>query len=342
MATERSNSVDVMKALAALLIINSHLGSFHSRSWMAVDGLLGNSIFFFTTGFTLAGSLRRDPSQSLWSFLWKRLSRLYPGVWIVMFLLPPMTVEWSPSVAPWFLLYPTKFTFLFTVVPAYPVYYFFVRSPGLSHHLAKAAAFLIAAGCFTKWLYLFQSGNGGFVWGDNNNAPWNLHFWGVMLLGAWFARPDNRERRAIPAGGSLRLALLAVLSFVIYLALRVMALSFMADSLGPAIQSLAVMAMPMATVLIAIAMKVLDQPPFAAWCRSGIIATAITFLATNTWETYLVHEGIARWHFVSSAAWPLGLVLVFVLTFALAPVLRMITARLLQAPNRRAPLTSRR
>lgn len=339
MATERSNGIDVMKALAALLIINSHLESFHSRSWMAADGLLGNSIFFFTTGYTLAGSLRRDPSQSLWSFLWKRLSRLYPGVWIVMFLLPPEPTQWSWAEAPGLILYPTLFTFVHVIVPAYPMYYYLLRSRCMSRHLATIAVLLIGSGCVTGWLHTSQADSTSVAWSGLGSVAWTPHFWGTMLLGGWVAQ-KSRAPGSRPSSGML--ILLSVLAYGIYIGLRVMALGAMSARVGHQIQSLAVLAMPMALVVIVTWLSLLEAGGLSRLLRLPWIAGTVAFLAAHSWETYLVHEGIARWHFVSTAVWPLGLVLVFVLTFALAPVLRMITSRSLQASNRLVQPSSRR
>lgn len=339
MAGARSNTIDVLKALAALLIINSHLESFHLRPWMAADGMFGNSIFFFTTGFTLVGSLQRHPDQKFGEFMWKRLSRLYPGLWIVMLLLPPEQVEWSLARVPHLMLYPTLFTFVLVIVPAYPLFFFIVRSDRLRAHLGTLAALLIATGCFIKWRHSLQASGPGFVWGDRDNGPWTLYFWGTMLLGAAQARS---LRGPSSAGDTMRLGISAVGLYAIYVAFRVMALSSMTDRLGHQVQSLAVLAMPMAAVVIAVWLRFFDQPRVSRWFRSASIASIIAFLAANTWETYLVHEGIKQWSFVYSARWPFGLIMLFGLTFVLSPMLRRITTSLVPAEkggNRKPQIT---
>src|SRR4051794_14227820 len=110
MSSTRSIGIDTLKAAAALLIINSHLERMYQRPWMAADGMLGNTIFFFTTGITLAGSLKRRPDEAFGQFLWKRLSRLYPALWIALLLVPPLPMHFSP-VRPFVrdFLYPTPF-----------------------------------------------------------------------------------------------------------------------------------------------------------------------------------------------------------------------------------------
>ena len=163
----RLNEIDVLKSFAALLIINSHLEMFHLRPWMSADGMLGNTLFFFTTGFTLTGSLRRNPSQSMAAFLWKMLVRLYPGLWIVTLLMPALPFD-SSSRGELFavLLYPTEFTFVQFIVPMYPVLYVIVRLRIEANKLGMLAGALVGIGCLMGWLNLAAWPGPGIPWSD--------------------------------------------------------------------------------------------------------------------------------------------------------------------------------
>ena len=73
--------INVLKALATILITNSHYGKIWPISAMAMGGLLGNVIFFAVSGFCLCNI--RLPFHK-WYL--KRISRIYPTLWIVSVL----------------------------------------------------------------------------------------------------------------------------------------------------------------------------------------------------------------------------------------------------------------
>jgi peptidoglycan/LPS O-acetylase OafA/YrhL len=69
----------LMLALAAWIIVNSHLEQFYPYRWLAADGLLGNTMFFFLSGFGVQSSLLRS-RQEFTGFAIRRIVRLYPSV----------------------------------------------------------------------------------------------------------------------------------------------------------------------------------------------------------------------------------------------------------------------
>jgi peptidoglycan/LPS O-acetylase OafA/YrhL len=77
----------ILQCLAALLIANSHLEGLYPRSWMAADGLIGNSLFFFLSGFGLMKSGQKS-NRSFLNYYLRRIARIYPALWLVMFLFP--------------------------------------------------------------------------------------------------------------------------------------------------------------------------------------------------------------------------------------------------------------
>lgn len=323
MVTQRSNAIDVLKALAAVLIINSHLEDLHLRPWMSVDGLLGNSIFFFTTGFTLAGSLIRNDSQAFGSFLWKRLSRMYPGVWIVTLLMPGEPLYWSGTGAIHLLVYPTLFTFVTLILPAYPIFFLLVRSPQLRPHLGALAKLLVIIGCIVAWQQTSQMKAPGVPWGEVTKLAWMPHYFGVMCLGGFLAQ---RDTRAAPEKSVMGLAVLSLGIYAIYLALRLMGTPMLATKIGQGAHTAGLLAMPAVVLVVAIWWRFLDLPKVGATLRKGLIGSIIAFLAANTWETYMVHKGVAYWDFVHALPRPLGVLIVFVGTLVLAPVLGRITS----------------
>lgn len=81
------NSIHLLRAFAALLIINSHSDKLFPSgfSGLATGGSIGNAIFLFTSGYTLSLGLRKNYSEYL-PWLKKRIVRLYPSFLIFTFL----------------------------------------------------------------------------------------------------------------------------------------------------------------------------------------------------------------------------------------------------------------
>ena len=70
--------VDLLKCFAVFFITNSHLAGVFPTDIFSNGGMLGNVIFFFTSGFCLT---KINMSFPKWYI--KRLYRVYPAVWII-------------------------------------------------------------------------------------------------------------------------------------------------------------------------------------------------------------------------------------------------------------------
>lgn len=78
--SKRITSIDIFKFLAVLAVLNSHLDpAYASYSFLATGGAFGDALFFFASGFMLF----RGPSIRFDNFYKKRISRIYPTVFIV-------------------------------------------------------------------------------------------------------------------------------------------------------------------------------------------------------------------------------------------------------------------
>lgn len=77
---ERDTSIDWLKLVAVLLIINSHLAPLYGKyDFLARGGVFGVALFFFCSGYTLflkpLGGIRQFPN-----WYKRRISRIYPSV----------------------------------------------------------------------------------------------------------------------------------------------------------------------------------------------------------------------------------------------------------------------
>lgn len=83
MLKERNQSIDILKFLAVLLIVNSHMDPLYGKfSPLATGGTIGDVLFVFISGFTLFLGTRRGFDN----FYKRRINRIYPTVfgWAVI------------------------------------------------------------------------------------------------------------------------------------------------------------------------------------------------------------------------------------------------------------------
>ena len=72
-----------LRAVAILLVINSHLDRYYPMQHIGTGGAIGNSIFFFLSAFGLYLSQQKQ-SQYFKEWFTNRISRIYPSLWIVL------------------------------------------------------------------------------------------------------------------------------------------------------------------------------------------------------------------------------------------------------------------
>ena len=308
----------MLKAGAALLIINSHLESFYTPSYLAADGLLGNTIFFFTTGFTLAGSLAHRPGQSMQEFLWKRISRLYPTMWIVVLLLPTHAVPWTDARGVFqAFVYTTHYSFMAIVLPLYPLFFLVHRFSASRNRDGILGWLLVSLATIWAMRIDWIGGLPGVAW-SQLGGPLSLHFFAAMLLGG------NLQRQMELSASSMRMKRpflkLAGLGLT-YGLFRALAVPVFAARAGW-LADYAAMGSIVATLLICIAfIKLVDNAKHPGW-RSGPVVGVTVFLAMHTWETYLLHTGVAKLPWVVNLGGGWGVLAIFAITLLLAPLLR--------------------
>ena len=121
-----ANSFDILRIIAALSIISTHLLAHippKSETLKSVMSYFNNYFygvvtFFAISGFLIPRSIER--SSSFWSFIKKRLLRLYPGLWcaffvsfaVIMFLYHPQL-----NLKRFAILFGTQLTFFQVVTP---------------------------------------------------------------------------------------------------------------------------------------------------------------------------------------------------------------------------------
>ena len=109
-----------LKAFAAILITNSHYADIWPVSRLAMGGHLGNCLYFFVSGFCLYSIRNSFPGWYA-----KRIVRIYPALWIVagINLLVGFWRADGPMAYIHYLIYPTWYHFIASILVLYIVYY---------------------------------------------------------------------------------------------------------------------------------------------------------------------------------------------------------------------------
>ena len=310
-ANEAGVDTRLLMAVSALLVANSHLEAFYPKPWLAGDGLLGNSMFFFLAGFGLMRSeLNRQRGFSHW--YWRRLVRIYPSVLIAMAVfgigIDADWRTWKSVLDPLAqLVWPTRYTFVAMVFPFYILYYPLMRK-------RRPAVFLLAAIilCFTYTVaYLPDAAKiGSSARLQLSERPYFVHtsaYFQAMVFGGWtglsYRPPAIRIHWRVLATGGV---------FAGYVILKYLMVTGRFASAYAALH-----------VLVAILCVLM----FDLLCSDGLLRElrrsssmwrSVSFIGSLTLEIYIVHLFVAEYQWVRAAVFPLNLVLFWSLTLPLA------------------------
>lgn len=169
----------ILRALACLLIINSHCREFYPIPFLAVGGGHGNAIFFILSGYLLA-----NIKLPFFSWYKKRLARILPTTLIVL-ILGALIVDGKAGftgVGVWsiFLRFVNRYWFVSTIILFYAIFYFLFRKRNKKFVLAAFGAYLIGyvlLYCFVLNKEVFSVELEGF-------SPFKVYFYfGVFLAG---------------------------------------------------------------------------------------------------------------------------------------------------------------
>lgn len=87
MTLPRIHSIDLLKVIAMLLVINSHMAKLYGdMAVLATGGAIGDAFFFFCAGYLMELKHRSEVQggrqRGFWAFLGNRIWRIYPTVWL--------------------------------------------------------------------------------------------------------------------------------------------------------------------------------------------------------------------------------------------------------------------
>lgn len=301
--TRRQTDTTLMLFLATVLITLSHLDPFVPDPRITTGGAIGNSLFFFLSGYGLAMSLNATGSDaslpSLLAYLRKRLLRLYPAVLIVagaMLVAGRIDITGIADFAAVF-LWPTPFWFISAVVVFYiPVFYLARLKPA---GIATAMALLVIPYIF----FYSQLDLSKFVVEGRDYFKW-INYFGITLLGCLVARLKLTPRFSLFTVAALLVSLLLFL---------VSKLTVFKYDVGYMQFLFHVWMYP----IIYFSFQVFSSETVLQRIRATPVFPAIALLAGLTLEIYLTQTAWIRWLETQD----FGLHYAVVLVIALVPVL---------------------
>lgn len=180
--------INVLRALAACIITNSHYTGIYPTDIIANGGLLGDVIFFAVSGYCLY-----NIKTNFFKWYGKRIYRVYlPTVIItlVYLLIGFYTLESKGSLFWWF-IYPTNYHFIASIITLYIPYYFIIHIKFFKEKLVYVMMLVAIA-----WIavYIFAFDKSYYHIDDVYSLMIRFLFGEAMLLGAWFRQNDDKFR----------------------------------------------------------------------------------------------------------------------------------------------------
>lgn len=174
---QRDVSIDIIKFIAVLFIINSHADMCYPRfSALATGGAIGDSLFLFCSGYTLFwGSLKRFDN-----WYKRRVNRIYPSViacLLVSALLGNLTfgsLNWWKLGGGEFVVFIMVYYMLLFVVQRW----FVNRIPWV-----MAVTVIVTLAAYWFFPYKYEVSSKG-IYGISTMFRW-IPYFGMMLMGAW-------------------------------------------------------------------------------------------------------------------------------------------------------------
>lgn len=177
----------VLRALAAILITNSHYTGIYPTDLIANGGLLGDVIFFSVSGYCLYNT-----KNNFFKWYGKRVYRIYiPVIIITLFYLIIGSYSLDENYILWWFLYPTYYHFVASIIILYIPYYIIMKIDYLKKHIIHIM--IIIALIWIGIYVLFYDKSYYHI--DTVREPMiRFLFFEAMLLGALFRQKDDDVR----------------------------------------------------------------------------------------------------------------------------------------------------
>lgn len=133
-----------LKALACILITNSHCRNIYPVYFLALGGGHGNAIFFILSGFCLAAI-----SKPFGAWMKRRVFRLIPSLIALIFISIVIYSHDNYGIVNFITLIINRYWFVFAILLFYPFYYLVI------HNFSNKKAIYILSGYIIIYMYIY-------------------------------------------------------------------------------------------------------------------------------------------------------------------------------------------
>lgn len=305
-----------LRALAIIIILNSHLDRYYPIPHIGTGGAIGNSIFFFLSSFGIFLSQQKQNNPFLEWYAGK-IGRIYPSLWIVLLSLamPIMIMDGklSPSTITLFTGYffNPPFWFLQALLVYYLISFPLLKDDGKNNALVVFTVLIIIyTVIYITWVDLS-------VFSIEKTPFDRIHYFMIFVFGIYIAK----KRKDIEYFGPSNYFFLIFLVVLVYLHKFLMT-----KGLYPEYQFLQQAAMyPIVYYLLKI-----SRSPFIVFklMRQKLLSRIVQFLSNNTLEIYMVHETISSPILKLQMPFPINLIVFLVVTFCLSAIVNRLANKM--------------
>lgn len=200
-----------LRAMASIIITNSHYTTVYPIKLIASGGLLGDILFFSISGFVLI-----NIRQKFIKWYKKRIIRIYPSIWIItsVYILLGFYTFQDWTLIEYF-IYPTYYHFIASIIILYIPYYIIIKNDFLYKNIPKVMIFIFLIQLFIYIIFYDKS----YYHIDNVREPMiRFLFLQSMLLGLYFRKFDKKFRDSNKFSNWVMLGLTSVFYFMSKLA----------------------------------------------------------------------------------------------------------------------------
>ena len=298
--------ITALRAIATLLVMNSHLDNVWPVSAIATGGSLGDSLFFWISGFCLF-----NIRGSYIEWLAKRLLRIYPAVLIVSFVTLLISAIGGAELIG--RVYPTSYSFINAIVVFYVIYYPLRKIDG-----EKMVGLWVALAASVVLYFVAYSRLDLSKWSIESQPFKYIYWFQMFIIGGIFAgRMDGLEK---VKWNKIALTSFSGMLFVLFYGLKIVLLKLEMMQFQCTIHAVEI-AFICVFVCLMISMedRLKKQEGKKSW-------KAVNLIGSLTLENYLVMDLIIRK--AEKLSFPVSFLIVVVGIFTTAYSLHFVTGKI--------------
>lgn len=277
MVKKKLKSIELLKCIAALMVLNSHLESVYPIAALATGGALANGVFFIVSGYLLGGF---DKPFKKWYP--SRLSRLWIGILLISIF--QVLIGYTPinnmsDVFDTFVI-PKIFWFAVALAVFYPLLFVFKKNHMMNQKGFRVVSLSILCVYIIAYLFLDTS-----VWVvetkrlDSFEGLFKLiYYFYIMYLGLYIKTNNINARKP------LYLASIAVISFVSLYVVKAVMVKVPVLMHLQFLNQVSVLGFSVAVLLLVLS----QEKTIKSFLSNNLLDQFVNWISKVTWEIYLV------------------------------------------------------